>query len=476
MSSITARPFVLNNHIALASEMMQVRLRVNQENYAMLAQIAAEEHAKCTAEVTQHVGHEINVGSSQQVQAFLYGKAEGQLGLKVKLKHTPQGMRPTADENALRELRVEAPQHKELLNAFIKERHIKKKIESYIDVQFDEDGCIGYSANPAGTETNRWSFSKSPRERGFNPQTTPKVMRLMVEAPAGCVFICPDLPQADARIVAWDAQCERLIQLFSDASVQFHLENCIRLAGAPGSPFDGITREIAYGINDAGQPWKEYAIDQYTTGKAMGHAANYRMQPKRLAMELGIAISDARKLLDIYLHQLYPEIARWQYSIKERVAKVGYLETPWPMLRRRTCYGAWAELMLRGKISDPTWNELCAHIPQSVVADIVNVGMEKLWMEADYVRFHKHDHDSYLASVPCDRLGNACRVALSGLRVELRIHDRPLTMLPEMSYGRNYGAMIEWKGEAEPDEQRLAAAERKVLDTEKVRKSLYGYY
>lgn len=471
-----SRPFTINNHISIASEMMAMRLRVNQNNYAMLKQLASEEHAKCTAEVTQHVGAEINVGSPKQVQAFLYGKAEGQLGLKVKLKRTPQGMRPTADENALRELRVEYPKYKELLNAFIKERHIAKKIQSYIDVQFDEDGCIGYSANPAGTETNRWSFSKSPRERGFNPQTTPKVMRLMVEAPTGCVFICPDLPQADARIVAWDAQCERLIELFNDTTKQFHLENCIRLAGAPSSPFAGLTRDIVYGVNDAGQPWKEYAIDQYTTGKAMGHAANYRMQAKRLAMELGIAISDARKLLDIYLHQLYPEIARWQYGIKERVAKVGYLETPWPMLRRRTCYGAWAELMLRGKIADPTWNELCAHIPQSVVADIVNVGMEKLWEEAEHVRFHKHDHDSYLASIPINRLGDTCRIALNGLRVELRLHDRPLTMLPEMQYGRNYGALVEWHGESTPDESRLAAVEAKAIDEIKVRKALYGYY
>jgi hypothetical protein len=408
------------------------------------------------------------------VQKLLYGKAKGELGLKVKLKRTQDGMRPTADENALRELRVEAPQHKELLNAFIKERHIKKKIESYIEIQFDEDGCLGYSANPAGTETNRWSFSKSPRERGCNAQTMPKVMRLMCEAPRGNVFICPDLPQADARIVAWDAQCERLIELFNNPAVQFHLENCIRLASAPGSPFAGITRDIAYGCNEVGQPWKEYAIDKYSTGKAMGHAANYRMQAKRLAMELGIAITDAQKLLDIYLHQL----ARWQYSIKERAAKLGYLETPWPMLRKRVCYGAWAELILRGKIGNSTWNELCAHIPQSVVADIVNVGMEGLWNELDYVRFHKHDHDSYLASTPVDKLGDTCTVALHTLKVELRLHDRPLVMVPEMQVGRNYGAMVTWQGESTMDEilPRMIVAEKKALNESNVCKALYGYF
>ena len=465
-------PFTLNNHVSIATEMMQMRLPVNQENFELLETLLREEHTKCSAEVEQQVGHEINVGSPKQVQEFLYRE----LKLRVKTKRTPQGPRPTSDENALRELRVEYPQHKEVLNAFIKERHIKKKIESYIDFQRDEDGLIGYSANPAGTETNRWSFSKSPRERGFNTQTMPKVMRLMCEAPGGSVFICPDLPQADARIVAWDAQCERLIKLFTDPSVHFHLENCIRLGAAPGSPFAGITRDIAYGVNEAGIPWKEYAIDKYTTGKAMGHAANYRMQAKRLAMELGIEVSEARMLLGIYLHQLYPEIERWQFNRKELVQKQGYLQTPWPFLRKRVCYGAWGELLNRGKISETVWNELCAHVPQSAVADIVNVGMEGLWLNAPSVRFHKHDHDSYLASVPVDRLGEHCELALRHLRVELRLHDRPLVMEPEMSYGRNYGAMVEWKGEATPDWEKLKRAEAKTMEVEKVRKALYGYY
>lgn len=459
-------PFCINNHVLIASEMMQMRLAVDGSHFELLAQLCREEHKKCQVEVEQRVGREINVGSSKDVHAFLYKELE----LKVKIKHTPHGPRPTADENALRELRVEYPQHKELLNAFIKERHIKKKIESYIEIRFDEDGLLGYSANPAGTETNRWSFNKSPRDRGCNAQTLPKVMRLMCVAPAGKVFISPDLPQADARIVAWDAGCERLIELFNNPKIHFHLENCIRMGEVQGSPFSGITREVAYAAG-----WKD-SDPRYTTGKAMGHAANYRMAPKRLAMELGIELREARQVLDIYLHQMYPEIERWHYTLKERIRKHGYLETPWPFSRRRTFYGAWAELMLRGKISVGTWNEACAHIPQSAVADIVNTGMERSWNELDYIRFHKHDHDSFLASVPLHRLGEACTVAMANLRVELRLHDRPLMMLPEMTYGRNYGAMIEWKGEAEPDEARLDAALRKKLDTEDIRKQLYGYY
>jgi hypothetical protein len=155
---------------------------------------------------------------------------------------------------------------------------------------------------------------------------------------------------------------------------------------------------------------------------------------------------------------------------------VGYLETPWPMLRRRTCYGAWAELMLRGKISDPTWNELLAHIPQSVVADIVNVGLERVWQEIPYARVHLHNHDSYLVSVPRDKLGEACEQALGFMRVELRLHDRPLKMEPEMTVGTNYGVMVPWKGEQVFDEEQYKSAYAKGIDPEKARKSLYGYY
>jgi len=289
----------------------------------------------------------------------------------------------------------------------------------------------------------------------------------MCDAPEGRVFICPDLPQADARIVAWDARCERLIDLFSNPKIHFHLENAIRLFG--------ITREEAYGKDEQGIPWKE-RDPRYTTGKAMGHAANYRMAAKRLAMELGIEKSEATRLLDVYLHRLYPEIERWHYSIKDRIRKQGGLYTPAPFRRFRTFYGAYGELVVRGKISNESWNAACAHIPQSSVADIVNVGMERLWEGKDYVRFHKHDHDSYLASVPVDRLGEACEYALDALSVTLFIHDRPLLMVPEMSYGTNYGMLQEWKGERVCDPDALSAKAATKLDPEKLRKDLYGYY
>lgn len=443
----------INNHVSIASEMMGMRLKLNKDNYDLLKTLCYEEWQKCKADVEALAGKSLNVGSPVAVATLLYKD----LQLKPKFKRGKQTV--TTDENALRELRVQYPQHKVLLNALIKERHIKKKIESYIEIQFDEDQFLPYAANPAGTETNRWSFSKSPRNLGLNAQTLPKIMRIMGDAPEDRVFISPDLPQADARIVAWDAQCLSLIKLFLDPKVHFHLENCIRLMKLP--------KDVVYAPG-----WKD-DDPRYVTCKAMGHAANYRMAARRLAMELGIDAKEAQRLLNVYLQQLYPEIERWHYTIKERINKTGGLTTPFG--RHRVFYEAWAQLMLTGKIQNEAWNAACAHIPQSAVADIVNVGMEQAWKEKPNIRFHLHGHDSYLASVPVTELEECVLASLNALSVTLYIHDRPLTMVPEMQIGWNYGLMVPWKGKAITRDDWWEQVKGK-LNAEKIRKDLYGYF
>ena len=308
-------------------------------------------------------------------------------------------------------------------------------------------------ANPFGTVSNRWAFSKSPKGLGTNASTLPKVIRLMVDAPDGRIFLSPDLPQADARIVAWDAQCIPMIQALSDPKRHIHLENCKRLFG----------REI---IKDT---------EEYTQGKAMLHAANYRMAPKRLAVELGLPVARAKLLLARYF-QLYPEIPLWHNTIKERIRTLGFLETPQPFNRRRLFYAAWAELLNTGEISTESWNSACSWIPQSAVADIVNWGLRRLKEKlGDLVWCHKHDHDSYLISVPWEALGQVIPLALELLRVTLTLHNRPLLMEPDMSIGYNYGLMVAWHGEEKLPKAQWWEQVKGRMDEEKIRKDLYGF-
>ena len=283
----------------------------------------------------------------------------------------------------------------------------------------------------------------------------------MIQAPEGRIFISPDLPQADARIVAWDAQCLSMIQVLEDPTRHIHLENCNRL----------FNKKLRKGIPEA----NEYQLgDEYKQGKAMLHAANYRMSPRRLAVELGIDVGQAKSLMDSYF-RLYPEIPQWQESILGRIKQKGFLTTPPPFNRTRLFYTAMAERINTGKVSTEAWNSACSWIPQSAVADIINWGLRRLKDEYhDVVWCHKHDHDSYLCSIPEDRQLEIIPRAIEMLQIPLRIHSRTLTMVPEMAIGYNYGLLIPWqqhKLERDTWWDRVKGR----MDEGRLRKELYGY-
>lgn len=284
----------------------------------------------------------------------------------------------------------------------------------------------------------------------------------MIRAPEGRLFISPDLPQADARIVAWDAECLSMIKVFQDPTRHIHLENCERLFSKP------ITTWSKEQI-------KEYKEgEEYKHGKAMLHAANYRMAAKRLAVELRVEIAVAKKLLAKYF-SLYPEIQTWHNCILQRIRTGGFLETPAPFRRRRLFYTAMAEYLNTGEVSNESWNSACSWIPQSAVADVVNWGMRRLKDKyGDRVWLHKHDHDSYLASIEEQDQEEIIPDAIEMLKVEMILHHRPLVMTPDMSLGWNYGLLVGWKG-SRLDKEDWWNQVKDKLSEERLRKEVYGY-
>ena len=94
-------PFVINNHVAIASEMMQMRLKLNVENHTLLKELCYEEWEKCKAEVFNLTGDStFNVGSPKRCADFLYR------GLKLKSKFKRTTGKETTDENAKRSSRI----------------------------------------------------------------------------------------------------------------------------------------------------------------------------------------------------------------------------------------------------------------------------------------------------------------------------------------------------------------------------------
>jgi DNA polymerase I-like protein with 3'-5' exonuclease and polymerase domains len=419
----------VNKELWAALEMQRTRLRHDQDSHEKLKTLVSTQAETTRSFLELVAGKEINVNSPKQVREYLYGTK----GLKPI--YSREGT-VSSDENALRVLRTQYPDCQEL-ELIIRERHLRKKLTSYLNVELDPDGYLGCSWNVAGTETGRWSSGKSPKRRGLNLQTVPKVLRNAYRAPNGRVFIQPDLSQAEARVVAYLARCQGLKDLFNDPTRSIHMENAVAIFGS--------------------KPKKD--SKEYVLAKQCLHAANYKMGPDRFAVEANITKHRAKEILDAY-YTHYPEIPAWHARTKECVLAVGKLITP--LGRERIFYNARAEVLLTGSMSGESWRNAIAYVPQATVPDVLNKGMLKTWEELDYVWLHHQGHDSCLISVPNDRLGEAAECLARNLAISIPVGGDVLVIPSEVQWGYNWHPMLPWRGESQGNE----IAYRKHMDSE----------
>lgn len=403
----------INKELFAALEMQRTRLKRNEANHDFLRSTAKREAEATRAFRELLSGTSVNVNSPKQVKDFLYGN-RGFTPILVRNK-------PSVDENALKTLRTKHADCQEL-ELIIKERHLRKKLSSYLDTPIDLDGYLGCAWNVAGTETGRWSSGKSAHRRGLNLQTVPKILRYSYEAPPMRVFIQPDLSQAEARVAAYLARCPDLIALFNDPKRSVHLENALAIFG-----------------HDVSKESKDYVI-----AKQCLHAANYKMGPDRFAVEAGISQQRAKDILAAY-YARYPELQTWHARTREAILQVGKLVTP--LGRERTFYHARAEVLLTGSLSGESWRNAIAYIPQATVPDVLNRGMLKTWEELDYLWLHHQGHDSCLVSVPYDKLGECCEQLVANLAIPIPMGLATLVIPTEVAWGRYWHPMVKWQGE-----------------------------
>lgn len=248
-------------------------------------------------------------------------------------------------------------------------------------------------------------------------------------------FIQPDLSQAEARVVAYLAGSQTLIDLFNDPTKSIHMENAMAILGY-------------YPKKDS---------PDYVLAKKCVHAANYRITANFFSTVAGIPPAQATKLLGAY-HLKYPEIHEWHDWVLDRIGRVGELATPFG--RKRLFAAARAELLLYGKVSNDSWKDAVAYVPQATVPDVTNTGMLKLWETSigNELRFHQQGHDSFLCSCPSWLLGEAARTLKECCTIPFQITDikgveRTLTIPVEVAWGFSWGAMKDWKREAVADRE-----------------------
>lgn len=188
--------------------------------------------------VAETAGHPVNFNSPKQVANLFYKE----LGCKPIKKRGKQTV--TTDDEALKKVSEDYPQHAPLALAILESRSLQKLQSTFLKAEVDPDGKFRSSWMATGTETFRLTSSSNAFHRGGNLQNVtsgdhthsgrklPNLRSTIVPDQGYTCFNC-DLERADLQVVAWEANDEDLKQKLRE-HVDIHTENAKDVFGIRG--------------------------------------------------------------------------------------------------------------------------------------------------------------------------------------------------------------------------------------------------
>ena len=299
---------------------------------------------KIKKDIDKGLGREFNSNSPKQVQKLFYQDFKITPITRFDSKQKKNVV--TTNEEALQKIATKYPQHKPLIDLILDYRGETKLLGTFIRSELSETGRLPTSYNATGTVTGRISSSTTIDGLGGNLQQIPRgSFRRIFIAPPGKILIKADLSQAEARVVAWIAGIDSLIEKFQDPSFDVHTYNASLIFGIP---LDKVTK------------------DQRTSGKSSLHSANYMGSPATAVKRAKVPYHVAKRALDRYKASI-PELEKWWSRVEDEIGATRMLRTPLGRLR-----------IFMGRLNRETIRSAVAFEPQSTVGDIINRAFFKL--------------------------------------------------------------------------------------------------
>jgi DNA polymerase-1 len=336
----------------------------------------------------------------------------------------------SVDEEIMDRVGRKWPKYHPVTVLILEARAVKKQL-GFMKSRLSADGRMRQSVNVGGPNTGRWSSSKNPYKEGTNLQNIAEKNRHIFIADAGKEFLYPDLKQAESLVVAYDARDEGYIEAHLSGDV--HTFICRILW--PDLPWTGdLKRDKVVAKQPAHfDPDHTYRF----AAKRCQHGLNYGLRPQGLAMWAHITLGEARVVYDTY-YDTFPGIRAWHLQRAKEVKETGVLVTP--LGRRRQFFG---------RLKDPhTIRQAIAYIPQSVVADVLNVVLWRIWhdMDPEQVWLLAQVHDAILCETERGDEDTMMEIWRK-MEVPVPMGDRTMVIPVEMTRGRNWG---NWDEEKNP--------------------------
>lgn len=237
-----------------------------------------------------------------------------------------------------------------------------------------------------------------------------------------------DLAQADARVVAWDADDETLKQIFNDPSLDLHTENAKTIFGSCPSKSHPNRKKAKAGV----------------------HAVNYHVFPQTLSKALGVTVLEAEYFIRRWF-EAHPKIKAWHDRIYHEM-----------MVEKKIRNAFGFEKKFFDVRDKPTaLSEALAWIPQSTVGNIINkvwLNIEKLDPSLVYVTMQTHDSLNF--EIRKSHVPEVARLIEKCFEVIVP-YDDPLHIPGTLGLGSDYGNLFDvtWDGYVIDPESGLATPE-----------------
>jgi DNA polymerase I-like protein with 3'-5' exonuclease and polymerase domains len=369
---------------------------------------------------------DLNANSPKQMKEFFYDR----MRLPVQYK-SDKGVRTISTNREALEKLYDYFYARPIINTILAIRETSKKL-SVFETEISNDGRMRTSYNIAGTETGRWSSSSSADGSGTNLQNiTPELRRMFVADPAWKLCYL-DLEQAESRVVG--------LLVWRVANDPTYLDAC-----ESGDLHTTTARLVWPGLGWTGEPKADRVLADVLfyrgfsyrdMSKRGGHGTNYFGTPRTMARHLKVEERVMAQFQASYCGPIgtpggaFPGIRHWQAWVGRELLLHQSLTTI--LGRKRIFYGRPGD--------DATLREAIAFEPQSVVGDILNCALWRVWKHEPRVQILGQVHDAIVFQYPdnptteSDILTNV----LALTRIPITANNRTITIPSECKIGYNW--------------------------------------
>ena len=302
----------------------------------------------------------------------------------------------------------------------------QKKQIGFLGAKLTPDARYPSSFNVGAAWTGRASSSKNPFGLGGNLQNVAEQHRHIFVADPGYEMFYADLKQAESLAVAYLAEDPEYIRAHKTGDTHTFVSRLLW----PDMPWTGdLVQDKA--LAKSLPEWDPVPGHDFRfQAKRIQHGSNYGLTPFGIAMIAHIPVRIASEAQLRYFHH-FPFIRKWQKSIAKEVEGSEALINA---VRRR--------IRLFGRPWDAhTYKQGLAYKPQSLVADILDLAIFRVWDRFDpqLLQLLAQVHDAILGQFPTIHREAAIETLVRCMSIPVQFGDEYMTIPVEIAVGSNWG-------------------------------------